>query len=250
MQSSISYLWQGNLSYIAFIISLLFFCFCFSDFFFSSMSCIVQSIRHFIFFFLSKALITKLNTKHKVPKKTPKKWRHTCCRHTSLTSLQVNVTPGHRWCSFLYPFLQNYFVFTYHCLLSVLWASLFTSTPCPPSALFLLSVSLSLSLSLSHSATLRKRLIIPFYRKQWNRCLQCWSFLFLLLLVVRLWRSFKTTPLRELQKLSRWRQMWGGGVGGAKRKSVILARAEGCSLSPGLLAHSGNWFALHLNGFI
>ena len=119
----------------------------------------------------------------------------------------------------------------------------------PPLCLSL-SLSLSLTLSLSHSAMLRKRLIIPFYRKQWNRCLQCWSFLFLLLLVVRLWRSFKTTPLRELQKLSRWRQMWGGGVGGAKRKSVILARAEGCSLSPGLLAHSGNWFALHLNGFI
>lgn len=39
--------------------------------------------------------------------------------------------------------------------------------------------------------------------------------------------------------------MWGGGVGGAKRQSVILTWAEGCSLSPGPLERSENWLALH-----
>lgn len=40
---------------------------------------------------------------------------------------------------------------------------------------------------------------------------------------------------------------WGrcGGVGGAKRQSVILAWAEGCSLRPGLLEPGENWLTLH-----
>lgn len=53
---------------------------------------------------------------------------------------------------------------------------------------------------------------------------------------------FETPPVKNPERVM-LKQMW--RVGGAKRQSVILAWAEGCSLRPGLLEPSENWLIHH-----